>query len=415
MSIQYAGTVDTEGSLPASRKHENRQISLTIICDTAAALRSLQGKIGKVAREGGTLKWNLPNAEVVIFDLLAADSFDPTFDITWQKNAGAYCSVQIALPAAPYGRGPEVDLGDNAETTLPVLIFTETGVMGDMPGLGRLVVDEDQSQAQSYLVWGVESRYYSAAATAALFYQAEAGTLGSGTLAVGPAGASGSGSNTVFDGSLNSSAYRTQFTIGNGSATTHIGAFRVFARCWAPAANTGTVSVQLRWQLGTNAIAEPIDNTAKTIGGADRDFWVLLDLGQVSIPKVKRGTQNWKGDIRATSTVTGDDIYTDFVFLVPVLEGSGEVNGGLVALFSGKSMEIRHDGVIQERTTNEWTQVAKYEGDYLRVPPAGAEGRTVRVIIKADRSTLGSGAASGIDDISARLFVTPRYLVVPSP
>ena len=36
-------------------------------------------------------------------------------------------------------------MGDNTETTLPVLVFTETGILGDVPGLGRLVIDDDRA------------------------------------------------------------------------------------------------------------------------------------------------------------------------------------------------------------------------------------------------------------------------------
>ena len=96
------------------------------------------------------------------------------------------------MTCKPLGRGPEVDLGDNTETTLPWLVFTEASVPGTWPGRGRLVIDNDSSTAQAWVIWGIQSRYYSAAASAALAWQAESLTALSGSATnAGPAGASG--------------------------------------------------------------------------------------------------------------------------------------------------------------------------------------------------------------------------------
>jgi hypothetical protein len=85
------------------------------------------------------------------------------------------------------------------------------------------------------------------------------------------------------------------------------------------------------------------------------------------------------------------------------------------AVFASQSLEIRHDRVTREDTGGTvWSPISSYEGDYLRVPPAGQEARTARVIIKDSRLDPFTGADTAIDDISAKLFVTPRYLVVPS-
>ena len=84
------------------------------------------------------------------------------------------------------------------------------------------------------------------------------------------------------------------------------------------------------------------------------------------------------------------------------------------AVFGSQSLEIRHDRAIREDSTGAlWDTPSRYAGDYLLLPVTGAEGRTARVIVKAARSVPGSGPDSGIDDISARLYVTPRYLSVP--
>jgi urease accessory protein UreF len=96
--------------------------------------------------------------------------------------------------------------------------------------------------------------------------------------------------------------------------------------------------------------------------------------------------------------------YSDFFLSVPPADA---------ALFGSQSLEVRHDRVVHEDSAGAiWSTVSNYEGDYLKVPPAGAEARTLRAIVKATRGEPDEFDAA-IDDISARLFVTPRFLVVP--
>jgi hypothetical protein len=84
---------------------------------------------------------------------------------------------------------------------------------------------------------------------------------------------------------------------------------------------------------------------------------------------------------------------------------------GDAALFASQSVEIRADQVGREDSGGTlWQPPSSYVGDYLRVPVAGAEGRTSRLIAKASRGVPGSWADAGTDDISGRLYVTPRYL-----
>ena len=133
VQAQWAASVDTEGSAVASVKHENRNLSLTVHVQTAAGLRALEAKAAKIIRERGTLKWTLPNSEVIIFDLLVVDQFNISTDEAYYVNTGAYCVVQMEITAQPYGRMAEVDLGDNTETTLPALDVHRLGRKGRRP------------------------------------------------------------------------------------------------------------------------------------------------------------------------------------------------------------------------------------------------------------------------------------------
>lgn len=392
-----------------------------------AAVSQLEAKVAKIAREGGTLRRVLNDNTAITFDLHTGDTFDPVFDFAYQAGLAV---IKVAFTAMPEGRGDEIDSGDNVETTSPALVFNVTGIKGDRPARGRLVVDEDQAQAQRLLRWGIQSKNYSSASTAALFYQAESCAMGAAAAAVGPAGASGGGSNTAFYGSLQPTGTWTSLVFVGASSTaqTHIGAYRVMARVWAPAANAGIVSMRLSWypELGRTQVLNTSVAIADSAGAVVEDAWVLVDLGQINIPKAASGTQGWIGSVQANSTVLNDDVYVDWVMLVPIDEGSGEHSDPSTTgpqISASASVTIRHDGARVTVAGGYLPKLNLYEGDYLLIPPAGLEARTLRVIVKMARGTIPAFLAAGTseafydpgtDDLSARLFYTPRYLVVPT-
>lgn len=428
-SVQWASSVDTEGSLPASSKDENRTISFSVECLSAAALRTLQAKVAKISRERGTLKYTLPNGEVIVFDLLARQSFTAEFDVKYFIHTGAYCSVDFSFAALPYGRGPSVSatLSASTATSKQPLVFTVTGVKGDIPALGSLTLS-NVTNAKTWAVWGIQSRYYDSASLAGLFFEAEDGQVGGGALNAGSAGASGGGANKVVRytdvGTVgNSSAY---FLGASGSAAiTHIGAYRVFMRAQALSTNTGTVSVRVQWK--PTALSAGITNDwvpIETSGGvAIKGSWVLVDLGLVIVPKARAGTQRWLAEFELKSTVGTDDIDLDWAMLVPVDEGSGRLKdtGGGIAV--GGVVEVAHNAAqVRSSGTPIWYDPTSYEGDYLRIPPAGAEGRTTRIVALLAGPVSNTGNvtdtiidAVNLDAFTATLSYQPRYLVVPEP
>jgi hypothetical protein len=413
--ILYASSVDTEGERLASTRYRNRTVSITIRVNGAAQLATLEGKIAKLTRKGpggvsGTLKHTDQEGEVRIFDVVSVTGYEFTYDHLHSRQN--ITMARITLECWPFKRGEEQDLGDNVETTLPCLRFTDT-IPGDVDALGRLEIDNDQATAQGWAIWGVRSRYYSSDASAALFFQAEACTISSGAAAVGPAGASGSGSNTVLHSALDSAIYDNTIILGTGSTprTSHLGAYRVFTRVQVPNTNTGTVSVRLDWS-GGNVTTE---NDPVSIDPSYEASWRILDLGQVDIQPRLTGTDGWDGVLAATSTVTGDDIYFDWIMLVPIDESSGEVSTGSTntdPVQASAGLSVRWNGVASQGSSGstDWFNSPNFRGDRLRLPPAGAEGRTCEVIVKMSRGVPLTEADSATDDLSARLYVTPRYL-----
>jgi hypothetical protein len=437
LRAQWASSVSTEGALLSSSGHENRTIPLTVDVTGLGALYDLEQKLGKLYREGGTIKRIDSDGREIVFDVEIMDAYEPTFD---EKHHFAdVTTVTFSLVCAPYGRGDEITLADHVETTLPWLLVVEADIPGDMPALGRLVVDNDSAFSANLAVWGVQSRYYSADATAALAYQAESCVLLSGALAAGAAGASGSGNNVVRHTNLNNPADPNYTTdgyiglhyIGGAIRQTHTGRFRVLARVYAPTANAGAVSVRCAWRrysgapIARNSPAVLTDST----GAAIENVFVIADLGQITIPPAKQGNHAWTGWLEATGTL-GDDVDIDWIMLLPCDEGYGESHlitadtaAGIV-IFPGYRFQVASDSVQREEDVNYWGD-APFEGSYLLIPPSGTEGRSTRIIFKLSRAgqLVGPGRSrttiakytdtTATLAVSAVLSVTPRYLVIP--
>ncbi len=99
----------------------------------------------------------------------------------------------------------------------------------------------------------------------------------------------------------------------------HIGTFHAFAHVYAAAANAGTVAARFSWQDGdgpfrSNAYALPPVANA----------WSEVDLGIVTVTEKALGTQKWSGIAEALSTVVGETVDFDYIYLVPAAEGYGE-------------------------------------------------------------------------------------------
>lgn len=220
-----------------------------------------------------------------------------------------------------------------SETTLPALIFSVPAghPKGDVPALGRLTVNEAQGQNQSWLVWGCETNddytHTDSTGSGALFYEAESRTLLSGSTVVTLSGSSGGGTNNAIISAALPTSYTpilsTQAT-GGGANLTHVGQFRVFARVQSTAASTGSVSMALDWAYGD--FLSFTRNDATTLTSDMAASFRIVDLGVVALPKPASGSQRWQGKIVALSSVGGDTLNVDCMWLVPVAVGSGEAS-----------------------------------------------------------------------------------------
>ena len=282
-----------------------------------AIVADLEKKIDRINREGGTLKRVVPDGSPIVFDLLAA-TWRPTSDrrFIFAKRTEA----EVTFTAKTFGRGATEIVGpDNDESTLPCVRFTTAGVQGNVPALGRLIVTERQAVDQFRLLWGLRSRYYDAAATAALFYEAEGRTV-----LIGAAGAlaGASGGQAAVHGLIASTGFQAVLSTqasGGGAHLTHTGTYRVMARVQA----TGNGSLELTADYAEGDRIQRVP-TGKTFVPTSPGQYELADLGCV---RLTRGL--WEGRILARRTSPGVSVSlsVDCLFLIPVAEGAGQVYG----------------------------------------------------------------------------------------
>jgi hypothetical protein len=86
------------------------------------------------------------------------------------------------------------------------------------------------------------------------------------------------------------------------------------------------------------------------------------------------------------------------------------------AVFAGRSLELRHNTAVrEEETAGEWSTVPVRDGKYLRLAPAGMEGRVNRIAVAAYRNDPDTMGNDDDDALTATLYGTPVYLSVPEP
>jgi hypothetical protein len=324
---QWASSSDTEGSLLASTRHQNRRITIPVRVygQTAAGLDTqlakLQQKIGKIVWQQGTLKLTMPSGKTVVFDLLDANV---TVPIRKRLATNMIADTTLVFTAKPYGRGTAQTLSLHTETAIPALVFTETGVGGDVPALGKLEITDAQGADQWWLLYGLQSQTYDAASTARLFYESSLLNPQGGATNTGLAGAS----NGDAVAHLNlSTAYQSILSTQYLATThlSHVGSYRVIARVKGGANNNGDVTLRFEWSQGDLRAPTANDEVTITQENAQSGSLFLADMGTVHIARVPRGTQQWEGRVLAKAEFAGDDVYIDCVLLIP-LEATGEAS-----------------------------------------------------------------------------------------
>lgn len=81
---------------------------------------------------------------------------------------------------------------------------------------------------------------------------------------------------------------------------------------------------------------------------------------------------------------------------------------------SGRALEIRSDSTLRQSTDGASYGDIPSRGSRLFIPPAGAAGRTTRIVARSTRANLTSAADTPLgDSLTLVVFYTPRYVAVP--
>jgi hypothetical protein len=211
----------------------------------------------------------------------------------------------VRLTCLPLGEGTEVLAGTVTSSDI-MATLTLTGVAGDVPALGRLVVTEAASQSRRWVAWGLESRWLPTSSAPSLIVDSTSMvTSGYAGATATRTGAYNGASNNVISATLRT---QVQAICGLGNLT-HVGQFRPQLRFYASAT---TMAVRLTWQALDGPFGS-LSYKVPVVAG-----WNHVDLGSVSIPSTALGTQKWTGRIEAYSTATGGETFqVDVVCMIP--------------------------------------------------------------------------------------------------
>lgn len=367
---EWITAADSEGSdLLRDPLHENREITMKLRVAPQASMNAALDQIGVIrdklrnagrSDDGIPLVWTPHDStRSVTFDVLHGEI--PELPIGLEGHAGQWFKARpiftVVLTCKSYWRGTET-LTSTATASTPLTTLEITGVTGDIPALGRLIVTDMATQSRRHVEWGLEGRNYQPVTS--LIVDSDnmvvTGTAGSQATATGAYDPNATGNNaiTATIGPLPVIVCKT----GNLS---HVGTFRVRARVWYFTGTYSEVYAGLDWQVAGGELASNPWASVKSGG------WRDVDLGIVTIHTAASGTQQWQGMIRAqtgTSGVFGESFVVDYLVLIPVDEGYGRARG----VFLGS------DGVVSGR--DNFTGTTSLALLNARVAPVGGTWAT---------------------------------------
>lgn len=302
-----------------------RTVGATTAADTVEAIYA---RISALIERGGVLRRVLSAAHgggTLDFDVLDAQ-FDPPDDWRWRHRNDF--EANLMLEVAPYARGTEVQVGTNTETSLPTLTILSTNVPGEM-ALGRLLIEEVNTGAPARMsvLWGQRCRYYASGSTNQLLLHARNLSRAADTTLDNTVVPARSG-NCVKSGRLNSGWKPiSYFEIASGpTKLAHLGDYLLVARIFIDGPE-GEVQVAADYGQGDLTQLVRTDPVVYPNGeGYSATAAIIQPLGVIRLDP-RRGPQTWGGQLVAKYSGSVDRyLYVDWIALVPVGEGSGQIN-----------------------------------------------------------------------------------------
>jgi hypothetical protein len=306
--------------------HENRTITMKLLVSPQASMDAALDQVGAVVDKlrkasstaaGVPLVWT-PNGstrartftvltgEVTGLPIGLADE-----GLMWVQQRPV---INLELTCQPYGYGTET-LTSITTSATPFASMEITGVTGDIPALGRLIITDNATQSRRHVEWGLEGPLTYNASTSLLVDSDDMVTTGFSGAQGTPGGAydpNASGNTGIV---LTLVAGTTTAICGTGNLS-HVGVFRVKARI-----ESGSASNLFR--LSWRALDGPMNHNAWVTPFNSTD-WQELDLGTITIPAATLGTQRWAGQVEiAAASSSPGAAAVDYLVLVPQAAGYG--------------------------------------------------------------------------------------------
>ncbi len=304
--------------------------------------QKIQAKAALIQREGGWLRRERASgvyyADVVKCTLKMNDSW-------YAKNQSADPDAELILECIPDFYEDEITIASN--TAAGEINVVKTAIKGNVPGRLRVKFDEGSANDQRGLIVGLRSKKYSAAATAALTYEAEALTPMDTAAIATVTGFSGGASNNGIQHSNLATSWTAVMNTNllAGTFLTHEGTYRM----WARVRSTSATPPKIRAVYDVGDLALPEENDAYTIPGANNAY--LADLGQVRLDKTGLGAHRWQGQIQGKGASGGENVQIDKIWLFDVTEAYNVLRAPLsstqgLSTYSARSEFNTESGVI---------------------------------------------------------------------
>lgn len=413
------------GESPVDYRLPNRKVKIPFSLRdvdevTYEDIRSqVQQKAALFQRESGWLKRDMDGIP------LFADVENAVLHLggDWMATyGGADIDATLELECLPdfYGNVETLDMVAGTATITQVLQSggADANLDGHYPGRVQMLVADTAGADRHGLIWGVRSRYYSSATTAALAIEAESMTVPVGGTITTRTGASGGVSNNVVRNTLGTAVWADQVVtdLTVGGALTHRGSYRVWARTYS---SSTSQSVRFLWSVGE--LASPVTNATVTIPLAN-DF-ALIDLGEVRLDINPLGGHKWTGHVQAKGSGTLD---IDQLLFQPLDEAAGQLIGyeaslepGQIApavIYAARDCLLSTNGMFTMTSGGDgYMSMSEVYGDLPRLPTSGLEARPIELFVRATRGDLDTqpDTNGASDTVTVAVTVRPSYLFRP--
>lgn len=161
-----------------------------------------------------------------------------------------------------------------------------------------------------------------------------------------------------------------------------------------------------QWAVGWHDLRLTIEDDGSVAFSVDGTVYVTARFNALrpggALATGRAGLVDW-----AVTNIPGTRYYDDFI-----VAGAGSTSPD-AAIFGDSVAELAHDAARRTAPTGGWGPVADVRGDYLRLAPAGVEGRSNRLIAIPSEGYPESAPDAANGRLSATLHVTPRYRTIP--